>query len=85
MLTVKQVAMQLNVSAAIVYGWVAVGSLICCRLGAAGRRGCIRVAEADLAAFIESLKTKKGQEAKKPTAPKTAKSKPLKHLKLKPV
>jgi excisionase family DNA binding protein len=75
MLTIKQVAKQLNVSAATVYGWVGTGCLTCYRLGARGRRGAIRVAESDLAALLESLRTKKGQQTDKPTAPKTAKPK----------
>jgi excisionase family DNA binding protein len=69
-LTVKQIAKQLNVSGATVYGWVMSGALACYRLGAKGRRGAIRVAEADLVAFLESLKTQRGQQAVKPPAPR---------------
>jgi excisionase family DNA binding protein len=81
MQTVKQVAKQLNISAAIVYGWVAAGVLASYRLGTKGSRGAIRIAETDLAVFIESLKTNKGQAAAKPTAPKCPIR--LKHVRLK--
>jgi excisionase family DNA binding protein len=78
MLTIKQVAERLNVSASIVYGWVATGLLAAYRLGAAGRRGCIRIAEADLNALLESLKTKTGQKAGKALAPQRV----FKHVKI---
>ena len=86
MLNVNDVATRLNISAATVYGLVRAGLLACHRISATGKRGCIRVAEADLAVLLESLKTQKGQVAVKPPAPKTAKPKPvrLQHLKLKP-
>jgi excisionase family DNA binding protein len=83
MLTVKQVAAQLGISAGLVYAWVETGMLACCRFGRKGRRGAIRITEADLAAWIESLKTQKEQPAVKPTAPKCSAPKPIfKHLKI---
>ena len=83
-LTVKQITTQLNVSATLVYAWVESGALACYRMGAAGKRGAIRVAEADLAVFLETLKTQKGPRAKPPAPPKSPRAK-LKHMKLKPV
>jgi excisionase family DNA binding protein len=83
LLTPKQVASKFNVSLALVYAWLASGALTCYRLGAAGKRGCIRVAESDLAAFLESLKTQKGPKAKPPAPPKSPRIK-LQNLKLKP-
>ncbi len=83
-LTIKQITKQLSVSATLVYGWVESGTLASYRLGAAGKRGAIRVAEADLAAFLETLKTQKGPRAKPPAPPKSPRVK-LKHMKLKPV
>jgi hypothetical protein len=53
-----------------VYGWAASGALISYRLGKSKCRGHIRVAEADLATFLESLKTQKGQKAVEPPAPR---------------
>jgi excisionase family DNA binding protein len=66
MLTIKQITERLHVSASIVYGWIASGMLAHFRLGASGRRGVIRVAEADLDSFLDSMK--KGKEAIKPAA-----------------
>lgn len=53
MLTVKQAAERLGVSATLVYELVADGALPCYRLGGRGRRGVIRFSEADLLAFLE--------------------------------
>ena len=77
MLKVKQVAAQLEISVSIVYDWIAKGKLACYRFGSKGR-GAIRIAETDLAAWIESLKTQKEQPAVKPIAPK--KNQIFKHL-----
>jgi excisionase family DNA binding protein len=52
LLTVKQAAERAGVSVALVYDWVAGGLLAHHRLGRPGRRGCIRVAQADLDAFL---------------------------------
>jgi hypothetical protein len=52
MYTVKQLAGVAGVSVNLVYGWVQSGQLAHVRLGAAGRRGKILIAEADWAAFL---------------------------------
>jgi excisionase family DNA binding protein len=75
-LKVLEVAKQLKISTAIVYGWVSKGLLACHRLGAKGKRGCIRIAESDLAAFLAGSRKEKKPEAK-PPAPKPAKSKSI--------
>jgi excisionase family DNA binding protein len=69
-MSVADVASRLKISMALVYALIATGSLPHLRLGKPGHRGCIRIAEADLDAFIEQLKQKKGQPAVKPAAPK---------------
>jgi excisionase family DNA binding protein len=51
-LTVKQAAEKAGVSQALVYGWVGGGELAHFRLGGKGRREAIRIAEADLDAFL---------------------------------
>ncbi len=56
MLDVKEVAERLNVSESLVYGWIADGRLAHVRLGGRGRRGTIRVSEADLDAFLAGHK-----------------------------
>jgi excisionase family DNA binding protein len=70
MFTPNDIAKELNVSLATVYGLIRSGLLVCHRIGAAGKRGCIRIAAADFAAFLESRKTKKGEQAVKPTPPR---------------
>ena len=57
MLTVKQVANELGVSAACVYQLVASGMLVAHRIGL--RSGRIRVAEADLDHFIGGARNEK--------------------------
>jgi hypothetical protein len=56
MLSVKAAATRAGVSPALVYAWVTAGLLSHCRLGMPGRRGCIRIAEADLEAFLQAQK-----------------------------
>jgi excisionase family DNA binding protein len=56
MLTVAEVAKRLNVSQALVYGWVESGMLGHFRLGCRGKRGAIRVDEADLQTFLANQK-----------------------------
>ena len=51
-LTVKEVAARLRVSSGLVYEWCKTGTLKCKRFGRPGRRGTIRIAEEDLAAFL---------------------------------
>jgi excisionase family DNA binding protein len=53
---VKQAAARLGVSPSLVYAWVESGVLSHYRLGRQGRRGCIRIAETDLDAFLASRK-----------------------------
>jgi excisionase family DNA binding protein len=52
MLTVRQAAERAGVSQALVYDWVGSGELAHYRLGREGRRGAIRIAQADLDAFL---------------------------------
>jgi excisionase family DNA binding protein len=80
-LTVKNIAEQLRISAGIVYGWVNSGRLACVRLGAAGKRGAIRVREADLTAFLESLK-QGGRQPEPPPSPEPKPRGAFKHLRL---
>jgi len=54
-LSVKQAAAQAGVSVALVYAWIAEG-LPHYRMGRQGRRGHIRIALADLQAFLASQK-----------------------------
>jgi excisionase family DNA binding protein len=56
MLSVKGAAQQLGVSEGLVYAWTAAGALAHHRLGLPGKRGVIRIAEADLEAFLASQK-----------------------------
>lgn len=77
MLTVKQVAEQLCVSATCVYQLIARGKLACHRIGIG--RGAVRICEADLAEFIERCRNEKRPEG--PTAPRNSKSRgTFKHL-----
>lgn len=68
MLTVKQAAERAAVSAALVSGWCNAGLLSHHRLGLPGHRGCIRIAEADLVAFLASRRRE--TPAGKPAMPK---------------
>ena len=65
-LSVAQVAERLRVSAALVYGWCHAGLLAHMRLGRKGKRGTIRIAEADLDAFLASRRGEVRQEAAPP-------------------
>jgi len=80
MLTVKECALRAGVSAALVYDWITSRCLPHFRLGAKGRRGAIRIAEADLAAFLESMKV--GVQAVQTPTPRPARKLKLKHLTL---
>lgn len=77
MLTPKQVAERIGVSVALVYGWCNAGLLAHHRLGLPGRRGCIRIAETDLDAFLASQKREGRQVA--PPSPRKPPIQ-LKHL-----
>ena len=71
MLTPKQVAARVGVSDSLVYDWCAQGLLKHYRFGGKGRRGCIRIEEADLDAFLAAC-----LHEVRPQVP------PLKHIKL---
>ncbi len=73
MLTVKTAAEKLGVSETLVYGWCASGQLVHLRLGGKGKRGAIRIEEADLAAFLASCR-----QGEQPEIPPTPKAPPLK-------
>jgi excisionase family DNA binding protein len=80
-LSVKMAAKKAGVSAACVYSWVESGMLSHYRLGRRpGSRGCIRIAEADLDAFLASMR-KEGGQASMP-AKKVIPTVRLKHLQL---
>lgn len=66
MLSVRQAATRAGVSAALVYGWCHAGLLAHHRLGLPGHRGCIRIAESDLDAFLASQKREGRQESPPP-------------------
>jgi hypothetical protein len=78
-LTVKMAAERIGVSAALVYGWCNAMVITHHRLGLPGRRGCIRIAEADLDAFIAGRKLEGRQEAPPPPYRQPTR---LKHLHL---
>ena len=67
-LSVRQAAQMANVSPATVYAWVSEG-LPHYRVGRKGRRGAIRIAEADLDAFLAGLKRGGRQEVPPPPRP----------------
>ncbi len=75
MLTVKEVAEHLRVSATCVYQLIEKGKLVCHRIGLG--RGAIRVRETDLAAFIDGCKESRGESEQITYRP----GKKLKHLK----
>jgi excisionase family DNA binding protein len=79
MLTVKQAALQLGVCASLVYSWCRSGMLPHFRLGATGKRGGIRIAEADLDGFLAEFK-REGRRETPP--PPRAKAHRLTHLHL---
>ncbi len=80
LLTVAEAAEQAGVSASLIYGWCGAGVLAHMRLGLPGRRGAIRIAEADLLAFLAGQK-RGGRREHLPPAPKPKPSR-LKHLHL---
>jgi len=75
MLTVKEVAKRLKVSATCVYQLIEKGSLACHRIGIG--RGTIRIGETDLSAFLDSCREEwsEGRQA----SPRSERK--LKHLK----
>jgi len=56
MLSVRQAALKIGVSESLIYSWIEARQLPHYRIGAKGKRGKILIAEADLEAFIESLR-----------------------------
>jgi excisionase family DNA binding protein len=75
LLTVRDVAKRLAVSASSVYALVETGRLACHRIGIG--RGTIRIDETDLAAFLDACRS-----APRP-APRRASTRPqLKHLRI---
>jgi excisionase family DNA binding protein len=65
LLKVEQAAEYLAVSTALIYQLCASGRLPHVRLGKPGRRGCIRLAAADLEAFLAAQKRQKPEEPAK--------------------
>lgn len=77
MLTVREVAEQLSVSATCVYQLISQGKLACHRIGVG--RGAIRIAAEDLAAFVEGCR--RGEKPVQPASTPIAGSrKRFKHL-----
>lgn len=77
MLTVREVAEQLSVSATCVYQLISRGKLACHRIGVG--RGAIRIAAEDLAAFIEGCR--RGEKSTQSISPPvTGNRKRFKHL-----
>lgn len=76
MLTVKAAAERMGISESLVYELCACGSLPHVRIGRPGSRGCIRLAEADIEAFLASQKV--GGSA--PSRPPPKEKKVFKHV-----
>ena len=89
-LSVRQVTERAGVSLNLVYGWVRDRRLPHYRVGTTGKRGRILIDEADLDAFLESLKV--GSAPQRPTgsgAVRATASRPvptvvLKHVRVTP-
>ena len=60
MLTVKEVAARLQISASLVYGWCEDHLLPHYRMGGKGKRGKILIEEAVLNAFLQSRRVDSG-------------------------
>jgi excisionase family DNA binding protein len=78
-MTVKQAAERAEVSVGLIYCWIESRLLPHYRLGASGRRGKIVIAEADLLAFLDTMKVEV-----RPAPTPMVKAKPIKlrHLEL---
>lgn len=74
MLTVKAAALRSGVCSSVIYGWISAGLLACYRLGRPGKRGSIRIEEADLQAFLTSRK----QEGRWDNLPPVPEARPMK-------
>jgi excisionase family DNA binding protein len=72
-LTPKQVAVRIGVSASLVYEWCGDGLLKHYRFGGKGKRGCIRIEEADLQEFLQHCRQEGRPAASLP---------PLRHINL---
>jgi excisionase family DNA binding protein len=70
-MTPKQAAARIGVSDSLVYEWCAQGLLPHYRFGRKGRRGCIRIDESELDAFLARCRQEARQELP-----------PLKHIKI---
>jgi hypothetical protein len=79
MYTVKQLAAAVGLSAGVVYGWCQRGELAHVRLGAAGRRGKILIAETDWAAFLAARRV---ERLVPPTHPVVRSASEFKHVTL---
>lgn len=73
LLTPKQVAARAGVSDSLVYEWVQQGLIPHFRLGGKGKRGHIRIDEAELDAYLASCRREARLDASAP---------PLRHIKL---
>lgn len=71
LVTVKQAAERIGVSDSLVYEWCANGLLKHYRFGGKGKRGCIRIEQADLDVFLAEC-------VQRPKLPDI----PLKHIQL---
>jgi excisionase family DNA binding protein len=80
LLNVKQAAERLGVCASLVYGWCQAGQLVHFRVGARGKRGGIRIDEADLTAFMRTLRC--GGETSMPSPAPRSRRVILQNLKL---
>jgi len=79
MFTVNQVAARLGVSPGLVYGWCEEHLLPHYRVGCNGKRGHIRIAEADLEEFLRARRVEPDQQD---PAPQRSSPVKLKHLKI---
>ena len=61
MLTVTQAAKRLNVSGALIYALIASGRMQCHRIGL--RRGCVRISEAQLQAYLDSTRQERAKQS----------------------
>jgi len=75
MLTVREVAKRLKVSATCVYQLIEKGSIACHRIGTG--RGTIRIGESDLSAFLDDCREERSE--RRQTSPRSDQK--LKHLK----
>jgi len=74
LLTVREVAGILRVSASLVYQLVERGKLACHRIG--NRNGAIRISAADVEEYLAQCRTERTEQTPEPPRPR------LKHLKL---